>query len=424
MKVLVIGSGGREHAICWKINQNPDVDQIYCIPGNGGIEDIAECPQDVPVNDFDMLAAFVREKQIDFTVVGPEQPLVDGIVDYFENIGLPVFGPNRTAAQIEGSKIFSKQLMAKYNIPTAEFREFYDADAALQYLNSLSERPIVVKADGLAAGKGAIVCPGLDTARAAVDDMMNKAIFSAAGSKIIIEEFMTGEECSIFVITDGKDYLTLSPAQDFKRALDGDKGKNTGGMGSYAPTPFLTADLYEKAVSRIIVPTLSAFQSEGIEYTGVLYCGLMLTPQGPKVVEFNCRFGDPETQVVLPLLKSDLLEIMQAVHARKLGKIRAELHQQHAAGVVLASGGYPDAYAKGKVISGLDSVPGDMLVFHAGTKREDGDIVTSGGRVLVVAGLAASLKEAVDKAYQGVSHIDFQNQHFRKDIAERAIRTA
>ena len=422
MKVLVIGSGGREHAICWKINQNANVDQIFCIPGNGGIEEIAECPQDVPVNDFGMLAAFVREKQIDFTIIGPEQPLVDGIVDYFENHNLPVFGPNKAAAQIEGSKIFSKQLMAKYHIPTADYREFYEADAALQYLNSLPEGPIVVKADGLAAGKGAIVCPDLDTARAAVDDMMNKAIFSAAGSKIIIEEFMTGEECSIFVLTDGKDYLTLSPAQDFKRALDGDNGKNTGGMGSYAPTPFLTADLYEKAVSRIIEPTLAAFRSEGIEYTGVLYCGLMLTPQGPKVVEFNCRFGDPETQVVLPLLKSDLLEIMQAVHARKLGDIRPELHQQHAAGVVLASGGYPDAYEKGKAISGLDAVSQDALVFHAGTRRENGHIVTSGGRVMVVAGLADNLKSAVEKAYQGVSKIHFDDQQYRQDIAERAMR--
>ncbi len=421
MKILVIGSGGREHAICWKINQNPDVKRIYCIPGNGGIEEIAECPKNISAGDFKQLAAFVKEHQIDFTIVGPEQPLVDGIVDYFNSINLPIFGPNQTAAKIEGSKIFSKQLMAKYNIPTAQFEEFYEASKALDYLNSLPEKPIVVKADGLAAGKGAIVCPDLNCAREAVDNMMNKQVFSEAGSKIIIEEFMTGEECSIFVITDGKDYITLSPAQDFKRALDDDQGKNTGGMGSYAPTPFLAPELKARTIKEVIEPTLSAFQSEGIEYTGVLYCGLMLTPQGPKVVEFNCRFGDPETQVVLPLLNSDLLEIMQATHERRLGEIRVELHDQFAACVVLASGGYPEAYEKGKVISGWGNLPEDVIVFHAGTKREDGKIVTNGGRVLAVTSIAESLSDATKQAYYGIEELDFENMHYRNDIAERAI---
>ena len=420
MNVLIIGGGGREHTLVWKIRQHPEVKQIYCIPGNGGIAALAECPA-LDAGDFPTLASFVREREIGFTVVGPEQPLVDGIVDYFEAEKLPIFGPNRSAARLEGSKIFSKQLMAKYDIPTAGFAEFDRVEAALKYLSHLPEQPIVVKADGLAAGKGSIVCPNLNSAREAVDALMRQKIFAAAGSKVVIEEFMTGEEVSIFAITDGRDYLTLTPAQDFKRALDGDRGKNTGGMGSYAPTPFLTPQLREVALRTIVEPTFAALQSEGIDYRGVLYFGLMLTSGGPKVIEFNCRFGDPETQVVLPLLDSDLLEILQAVHRRTLGKLRLELKPAHAAAVVLAAGGYPDAYEKGREIRGIPENRDDLMVFHAGTRREGGLLLTNGGRVMAVTALSeASLQAATEKAYQAVAQIHFDGMHFRRDIARRA----
>ena len=420
MNVLIIGGGGREHTLVWKIRQHPEVKQIYCIPGNGGIAALAECPA-LDAGDFPTLASFVREREIGFTVVGPEQPLVDGIVDYFEAEKLPIFGPNRSAARLEGSKIFSKQLMAKYDIPTAGFAEFDRVEAALKYLSHLPEQPIVVKADGLAAGKGSIVCPDLNSAREAVDALMRQKIFAAAGSKVVIEEFMTGEEVSIFAITDGRDYLTLTPAQDFKRALDGDRGKNTGGMGSYAPTPFLTPQLREAALRTIVEPTFAALQSEGIDYRGVLYFGLMLTSGGPKVIEFNCRFGDPETQVVLPLLDSDLLEILQAVHRRTLGKLRLELKPAHAAAVVLAAGGYPDAYEKGREIRGIPENRDDLMVFHAGTRREGGLLLTNGGRVMAVTALSeASLQAATEKAYQAVAQIHFDGMHFRRDIAMRA----
>lgn len=421
MKVLIIGSGGREHALAWKISQNPEVKKLYCIPGNGGIEQIAECPA-LSGGDFKTLTAFAREKEIDFTVIGPEQPLVEGIVDYFRAENLPVFGPNQSAARMEGSKIFAKRLMKKYGIPTAHYEEFENSTKAFDYIAGLPEQPLVVKADGLAAGKGSIVCPDKATARQAVDDMMNKQIFKDAGAKIVIEECMTGEEVSIFVITDGKDYLTLTPAQDFKRALDGDRGKNTGGMGSYAPTPFLTAALREQVIRETIEPTLAALQSEGIDYTGVLYCGLMLTPRGPKVIEFNCRFGDPETQVVLPLLNADLLEIMQAVQTRSLGKLRldAENAAEFAICVVAASGGYPDKYETGKEISGLERLPEGVMVFHAGTRREKGKILTSGGRVLSVTAVAPQLPDAARKAYRAISQIRFEGMHYRRDISKRA----
>ncbi len=420
MRILVIGGGGREHALCWKIRQNPQVEKIFCVPGNGGIAAVAECPV-VPAGDFRQLARLVWENNIDFTVVGPEQPLVAGIVDYFEAQGYPIFGPNRAAAQMEGSKIFAKRLMAKYRIPTARFREFDNAGAALGYLRELAEQPIVVKADGLAAGKGAVVCSDLAAARRTVDQMMRQRIFNDAGARIVIEEFMTGEECSVFVITDGKDYRTLSPAQDFKRALEGDRGKNTGGMGSYAPTPFLTPDLRARVDREIIEPTLEALRREGIEYRGVLYCGLMLTPEGPKVVEFNCRFGDPETQVVLPLLQTDLLEIMQAVPQQQLGKLRLHLSEQSAVCVVLASGGYPDAYQTGKEITGLDQLDADTLVFHAGTRRENGRLLTSGGRVLGITALGETLEAAVQKVYREVEKVYFEDMHYRRDIARRAL---
>ncbi len=420
MNILVIGGGGREHTIAWKIGQNPDVKNIYCIPGNAGIATIAEC-HNLNTGDFPTLAAFVEEKNIDFTIVGPEQPLVNGIVDFFRSRNYPIFGPNQQAAQMEGSKIFSKRLMAKYGIPTAAFAEFDDPTAAIGYLKSLPNQPIVVKADGLAAGKGSVVCPDTESALTAVDEMMNQRIFDMAGSKIVIEECMTGEEVSLFILTDGNDYLALTPAQDFKRALDNDRGKNTGGMGSYSPTPFLTEELRRESIRKVVEPTLSAFQSEGIDYTGVLYCGLMLTPNGPSVIEYNCRFGDPETQVVLPLLNSDLLEIARAVDQRELGKLKIDINPGHAASVVMASGGYPEKYETGKLITGLPENRDDLMVFHAGTKIVDGQIVTSGGRVLAVTALSRhSLKAATEKAYAALADIQFEDAHFRTDIARRA----
>ena len=418
MNVLVIGGGAREHAICWKIRQNDDVSKIFCIPGNGGIQQIANCAN-VPLNDFRHLSRFVWENSIDFTIVGPEQPLVNGIVDHFQEEGFPIFGPTRAAAQLEGSKIFSKRLMQKYGIPTAEFREFDDAVAALAYLNTLPEQPIVVKADGLAAGKGAVVCNDLASAKKAVEDMLTRRVFADAGSRIVIEEFMEGIECSLFVVTDGKDYLTLTPAQDFKRALDGDKGKNTGGMGSYAPTPYLSESLKKQAVKEIVEPTLNALLSEGITYTGVLYCGLMLTKTGPKVVEFNCRFGDPETQVVLPLLDSDLLEMMQAVSRQTLGTYDLRLSSDAAVCVVLASGGYPDAYETGKEITGLDSLQNsDILVFHAGTKRHEGKLLTAGGRVLSLTARRPTIEAARRDVYRAIEKVQFEGMHYRSDIAK------
>jgi len=421
MNILVIGGGGREHTLAWKIAQNPDVKKIYCLPGNGGIEQIAECPP-LNVNDFKAVTAFAKEKEVDLTVVGTEQPLVGGIADYFQAQNLKIFGPNQKAAQMEGSKIFSKNLMQKYGIPTAWFKTFDDYSLVLQYLNDLPDQPIVVKADGLAAGKGSVVCSNKAMAEAALDDMMAKRIFKDAGARVVIEEFMSGEEASLFVITDGKDYVTLTSAQDYKRAKDNDEGKNTGGMGSYAPTPFLTDSLYDKAIRDVVEPTLLALQSEGIHYTGVLYCGLMLTEWGPKVVEFNCRFGDPETQVVLPLLKTDLLEIFDAVQRWTLGSLKVENHSQSAVCVVLASGGYPDKYETGKEISGLSIADEGVHIFHAGTRKEGDKFYTSGGRVLGVTGVADELRNAVEKAYHAAGRISFENMHYRKDIGKKAYQ--
>jgi len=416
MKILVLGGGGREHALVWKMSQSPLTERIYCIPGNGGISDIAAC-HNFPLSDFRKIVEFVKEKNIDFTVVGPEQPLVTGIVDHFQSEKLPVFGPNKSAARMEGSKIFSKEIMKKYQIPTAEFRSFDDMSSANQYLSHISDGPVVVKADGLAAGKGSMVCQNIDEARFALDEMMSRRIFKEAGARVLIEEHMTGIEASLFVVTDGKDYVTLAPAQDYKRALDDDKGKNTGGMGCYAPTPFLDEAIHSKVLKSIVEPILLALQREDIIYKGVLYVGLMLTHEGPKVVEFNCRFGDPETQVVLPLLKTDLVEVMQATYHEGLGQIKIETIPEFAVCVVLASGGYPDAYETGKKISGLDEVDRQVLVFHAGTKKENSHYFTSGGRVLGVTAKALSFKESAKKVYHTIEKIQFGGMQYRRDIS-------
>ncbi len=421
MNVLVLGSGAREHALVWKLSQSQQVEEIHCIPGNGGICRHAHCAN-LPLNRFDDLIHYASENNIQLTVVGPEQPLVDGLVDAFQAAGLKIFGPNRRAAQLEGSKIFAKHLMARHGIPTAHFASFDRLEEALAYLDHLPEGPVVVKADGLAAGKGSVVCGDRQQARQAVHAMMGERIFKEAGSRVVIEEFMEGEEASLFVLYDSRDYQLLVPAQDFKRALDGDRGKNTGGMGAYAPTPFLTPELLRAARTRIVEPTLAALQSEGIDYRGVLYCGLMLTREGPKVVEFNCRFGDPETQVVLPLLKSDLVEVLTAVVEQRLGKLPLEMESGAAVGVVLASGGYPGAYQTGVPIQGLEKVPPDVLIFHAGTRREGQQLVTSGGRVLSVVARRSRLEQAVQDVYRAVEHIHFQNMHYRHDIARRACQ--
>lgn len=420
MRVLVLGSGGREHALVWKLQASPLVDDIFCIPGNAGISQISKC-ENLSLSHFPKIENFILDNKIDLTIVGPEQPLVDGIVDYLSARKLKVFGPVKEAAQLEGSKSFAKNFMKKYGIPTAAFEIFEDYQTALDYLDKITERKIVVKADGLAAGKGSIVCQNLNEARFAVKCLMVDKIFGEAGGEIVIEECMEGEEASLFVIADGKDFVLLSPAQDFKRALDGDNGKNTGGMGSYAPTPVLSQHLIEKTVQGIVKPVLEGLKSEGIMYKGVLYCGLMLTAQGPQVIEFNCRFGDPETQVVLPLLKSDLMEILLASVDGKLHSQNIELHDGYAVCVIAASGGYPDSYEKGKLIRGLDQMDSGHLLFHAGTRFENEEYYTDGGRVLGLTGLGSNLPEAVNMAYRGIQKIQFDKIHYRKDIAKRII---
>jgi phosphoribosylamine--glycine ligase len=420
MKILVLGGGGREHALIWKLKQSAQADQIFCLPGNAGINALAE-RVDISPGNFDMIKNFIRDKQIELTVVGPEQPLVEGIVDYLESHQMKVFGPIAAAARLEGSKVFAKRFMKKHAIPTAEFAEFSEYDAARDYLNNQAEGPIVVKADGLAAGKGSIVCKTMGEAQAAIKSIMQDEVFGKAGNQVVIEECMQGEEASLFVLTDGKDYALLSPAQDFKRALDGDAGKNTGGMGSYAPTPVLTPELLNQAVSNVVEPVLEGLKADKIRYRGMLYIGLMLTEQGPKVVEFNCRFGDPETQVVLPLLENDLVELFQATVSGKLGEIDIKLKPDYAVCVIAASGGYPDAYEKDKSISGLGELDNDITIFHAGTRSKDNEILTSGGRVLGVTGIAPTLKEARDKVYRNISKIHFDAIQYRKDIGSRVV---
>jgi phosphoribosylamine--glycine ligase len=419
MNILVIGGGGREHALVWKIAQSKNISKIYCAPGNGGIRSIAECVA-IQTTDIKSLSDFAIRNRIDLTVVGPEQPLTLGIVDHFQNHGLNIFGPSAKAAEIEGSKVFAKELMKKYGIPTAGFEVFSDAFSAKKYISE-TNLPCVVKADGLAAGKGAIVCMTVDEALAAVDTIKNE--FGEAGNSVVVEEFMEGEEASIFAVTDGKDYVVLPAAQDHKRIFDGDQGKNTGGMGAYAPAPVMTHALMERTKKEIIEPTIAAMAAEGRAYQGVLYCGLMLTKNEPKVVEFNCRFGDPECQVVMPLIKSDLVELLLAVAERRLSSYQLELNNQSAACVIMASGGYPDQYEKHKEIYGLEKISDpDTTVFHAGTEFKNGKILSNGGRVLAVTASAALLPDAIRKAYSAVSKLHFDQAHYRKDIGHRALK--
>lgn len=422
MKVLVIGQGGREHALVWKLKQSPRVNKVYCAPGNGGTASIAE---NVPIKETEIeeLIRFAKEAGIGFTFVGPENPLLAGIVDAFEAAGLKIYGPRKNAALIEGSKSFAKELMKKYRIPTAKYEVFTDEAEALAYLDKQTA-PIVVKADGLAAGKGVTVAQTMEEAKQAVREMMSGGRFGAAGNKVVIEEFLSGEELTLMAFVDGEVVLPMVPAQDHKAVFDGDQGPNTGGMGAYSPVPQMTEEQIQQAVDTILKPTAKALVSEGRPFSGILYAGLMMTAQGPKVIEFNARFGDPETQVVLPRLKTDLVEIMEATHNHSLDQVKLEWHDEAAVTVILASEGYPGDYEKGKVITGTEQFTSsfDIILFHAGTALENGELKTSGGRVLAVTALSGALKEAQEKAYQAVKSIHFEGMHYRKDIAAKAFR--
>ncbi len=421
MNILVIGSGGREHTLAWKLAQSPLATKLYAVPGNPGMAEVATCIPGVDICDNAALVKLAQDKAIDLVVVGPEVPLTNGVVDAMNAAGIKAFGPTRLAAELEGSKSFSKNLMKKYGIPTAKYEVFTNADEARAYVEK-EGAPIVIKADGLAAGKGVIVAMTKEEALEAVHEIMDDAAFGKAGSRVVIEEFMDGEEASLLAFTDGRTIVPMVSSQDHKRAYDGDKGPNTGGMGTYAPAPVMTKELVAEATEKILKPVIAAMAKEGRPYKGCLYAGLMITDEGPKVVEFNARFGDPETQVVLPLLESDLVEIMLACVDGTLSDLDIKWSDGAAVCVVMASGGYPKSYQKGFAIDGLEKAKAaDTLVFHAGTAEKDGAVVTSGGRVLGVVAKAPTVKEAVDKAYKGVAAITFQDAFYRKDIAHRAL---
>lgn len=414
MKVLVIGGGGREHAIVHKLSQSPKVDKIYCAPGNAGIGLLAECV-DIKIGDIEKLKEFAIKNNIDLTVVGPEMPLVQGIVDEFEKAGLKIFGPNKSAAAIEGSKYFTKHLLSKYNIPTGRFKAFDKYQEAMKFLKE-TWYPVVMKADGLAQGKGVFIVKDFIEAKEALDLMMKKRIFGASGDIVIIEEMLFGKEASVFAFTDGENILPMVSAMDYKKVYEGDKGPNTGGMGSIAPNPYLEEETLKEVMESILKPMVKALKKEGIVYKGVLYAGLMLTKEGPKVLEFNARFGDPETQVVLPLLKTDLINIIEATIEGKLDKIQIEWEDKKAVCVVAVSNGYPGEYQTGFEITGLEKVK-EAFVYHAGTALKDGKIVTSGGRVLAVTTIGDSYEEAREKVYREIEKISFEGMYYRKDIA-------
>lgn len=422
MKVLVVGGGGREHALVWKIAQSPLVEKVYCAPGNPGIGAIAE---NVPlaVDDLPGLLAFAKEKEIGLTVVGPELPLSLGIVDLFEEHGLLVFGARRNAAYIEASKAFSKDLMKKYGVPTAAYDVFTEAEPAVAFIDKVGV-PIVIKADGLAAGKGVIIAQSRDEAVATVNDMLSGNAFGSAGSRVVIEEFLVGEEASFLAFTDGRQIIPLASAQDHKAVFDGDQGPNTGGMGAYSPAPVVTPAIHEFAMTEVMRRTVDGMAAEGRPYRGVLYAGLMINGSDVKVLEFNARFGDPECQPLLMRMKSDIVPVLLGVARGDLSGVAIEWHDKAAVCVVMAAGGYPGDYRKGDEIRGLDSAAAidDLYVFHAGTAAKDGKIVTSGGRVLGVTGLGTTVKEAIDRAYQGVGKICWEGVQFRTDIGAKALK--
>lgn len=421
MRVLVVGSGGREHALVRKIKESKRVDYIACCPGNGGISYDAEC-FDVSATDIDGVVKLAKEIKADFVVVAPDDPLVMGMVDALNAEGFATFGPRANAAIIEGSKVFSKELMKKYNIPTAKYNVFDKAEDVINYIKAENEFPTVIKADGLALGKGVIIPETLDEAVAGVKEIMEDKIFGDSGNNVVVEEFLTGPEVSVLAFTDGKCVKPMVTSMDHKRALDGDKGLNTGGMGTVSPNPYYTDEIAEECMNTIFLPTIEAMNKEGRTFKGCLYFGLMLTPKGPKVIEYNCRFGDPETQVVLPRLKTDIMDIFEAINNETLSDLDIEWDDRACTCVIMASGGYPKSYPKGIEINGLtDGQLDGVTVYHAGTKRDGDKLVTSGGRVLGVTALGASIEDALAKSYTGVEKIKFDGAHYRKDIGQKAL---
>lgn len=421
MKVLVVGGGGREHALIRKIKESPRVDSIHCCPGNGGISYDAVC-HDVAATDIDGVVALAKEISADFVVVAPDDPLVAGMVDALNDAGFATFGPKADAAIIEGSKVFSKHLMQKYNIPTAEYKVFDNAEDVIAYITEKNEFPTVIKADGLALGKGVIIPENLEDAVKGVKEIMEDKIFGASGNNVVVEEFLTGPEVSVLAFTDGKCVKPMVSSMDHKRALDGDKGLNTGGMGTVSPNPYYTDEVAKQCMETIFMPTIEAMNKEGRTFKGCLYFGLMITPKGPKVIEYNCRFGDPETQVVLPRLKTDIMDIFDAINNGTLSDLDIEWSDEACACVIMASGGYPKSYLKGIEITGLTNGQADgVTVYHAGTAIKDGKLVTNGGRVLGVTALGKDLREALDKSYAAVEKIHFENAHYRKDIGKKAL---
>ena len=421
MKVLVVGGGGREHALVRKIKESKKVDEIFCTPGNGGISYDAKC-FDVAATDIDGVVNLAKEIKADLVVVAPDDPLVAGMVDALNEAGFKTFGPRANAAIIEGSKVFSKELMQKYNIPTAEYKVFDNAEEAIEYIKERNEFPTVIKADGLALGKGVIIPENLDDAIAGVKEIMEDKIFGASGNNIVVEEFLTGPEVSVLAFTDGKCVKPMVSSMDHKRALDGDKGLNTGGMGTVSPNPYYTQEVAKECMDKIFMPTINAMNNEGRTFKGCLYFGLMITPKGPKVIEYNCRFGDPETQVVLPRLKTDIVDIFEAIDNETLSDLDVEWSDDACACVIMASGGYPKSYPKGIEIKGLSNGQLDgVTVYHAGTKLENGKLVTSGGRVLGVTALGDTLENALKKSYDAVEKIHFEGAHYRRDIGKRAL---
>ena len=420
MKVLVVGSGGREHAVVKKLAENPEIERIYCAPGNGGIS-VQATPVDIKATDVEGMVAFAKKEGIDFAVVTPDDPLVLGMADAMEEAGVPAFGPSKKAAQIEGSKVFAKNLMKKYGIPTAKYKVFDDPGKVVEYIERENCFPAVIKADGLALGKGVVIAKNLEEAKEAVHSIMEDKIFGKSGNQVVVEEFLTGKEVSVLAFTDSHTVAPMVAAMDHKRAYDNDEGPNTGGMGTIAPSPYYTADVAKRCMEEIFLPTVEAMKKEGCPFKGCLYFGLILTEQGPKVIEYNCRFGDPETQVVLPLLKTDLFTIMRAVRDEHLSELDIQWSTGAAACVVLASGGYPKKYETGFPIEGLDEDGGHpgVIVYHAGTKKQDGKFLTAGGRVLGVTGLGDNLPQALEKAYDAVKEITFEKVHYRTDIGKK-----
>jgi len=424
MRVLVVGGGGREHTYAWKIAQSPIVDKVYCVPGNAGIAQIAECREIGLGEDFSALADFVQAEGIELTLVGPEVPLAEGLVDQFAARDLRAFGPSMSAAELESSKSFAKNLMSKYNIPTAEYRVFHNPEEATTYIKKVGA-PIVVKASGLAAGKGVLICQTENEAIQAVQDLMIEKVFGTAGDTVVIEEFLQGEEATFTALTDGETVLPMVTSQDHKPVFDGDRGLNTGGMGAYSPAPVVTEEMHHKIMKEIVEPTIRGMANEGRKFVGILYVGLMIDAKGPKVLEFNCRLGDPEAQVILPRLDNDLIPALQACIDGTLEQLQLEWKSEPAVCVVTASGGYPQKYETGKVITGLVEADAmeDVIVFHAGTAtNQNGDFITNGGRVLGVTALGYDIKTAIDRAYEAVGKIHFDKVHYRRDIGHRAMK--